>query len=219
LECQSADFVKNLLQSSNFLENMNLEVPYCLELKNSFISKVYDAILKTDMAYHFAMLNQMTELCEYQSLNSGILQSPRTPKTNQRVSISSHSKPSSNSSVLGTVGNKQLSPSIISPGTMAQMVPNPDSKHKRRSDSNSFGSSPYAMSLAKFHGRQISGISEELPSIDSATSITFNPKVMFRTHHDKDALLNTILHAAGTYLKLRRYQQPCSPLSYLLKVV
>lgn len=68
LENQSAAFVKDLLETNNLLASLNLD-PATFD-KNRIIAGIVDQIIKTDMTYHFGMLEQLMDVAEFNQTSS-----------------------------------------------------------------------------------------------------------------------------------------------------
>jgi hypothetical protein len=65
LENLSADFVEQLIYKHKFIEVMSLEIPSNSETINVITKQVKECILKTDMCFHFKMLDELLDISDY----------------------------------------------------------------------------------------------------------------------------------------------------------
>ena len=64
LERQSADFVKKYLEKSKLLESLNIYVGQGFQKKHKIISRISEHIIRTDMIYHFGLIEQISKVID-----------------------------------------------------------------------------------------------------------------------------------------------------------
>ncbi|KAJ3373241.1 Calcium/calmodulin-dependent 3',5'-cyclic nucleotide phosphodiesterase 1B [Kappamyces sp. JEL0680] len=183
LEKQSADFVKGLLEASTLLGLLDIEAAGNAEAQAKTIDRIYDHILKTDMTYHFGMLEQLIELSEYNTscvagsgLSSGVSYTTSTASLSgfSTISLSGYStSPGSHHAPIAqlTPGIQHVSPMAVSPVTPKSVV----EQLKSQFTSSLFGTEGSSSSLY---------------------SLTPISKIVIKPGHTKEHLMLVILHAA-----------------------
>ncbi len=71
LEKQSADFVRKCLQRHGVLPLLVCEMAITNDMAKNLMERICDCILKTDMTFHFALLEQLIHVVEYHNLIFG----------------------------------------------------------------------------------------------------------------------------------------------------
>jgi hypothetical protein len=65
LENVSAEFVINFIKNNDFLQSLTLESPATAEFITSLSECIHFCILKTDMIYHFKLVEELAIIVEY----------------------------------------------------------------------------------------------------------------------------------------------------------
>jgi hypothetical protein len=65
LEKQSADFLCTCLQKHDLLQVLCCEMKMTKEVVSKFMQRIVDCIVKTDMMFHFSLLEQLIGIVEY----------------------------------------------------------------------------------------------------------------------------------------------------------
>ncbi|KAI8899161.1 hypothetical protein BC833DRAFT_550752 [Globomyces pollinis-pini] len=96
LENQSADFLKVQLAKYSILQQLKLEANMTEEFESEILAKITDAILKTDMMYHFQILEECLNIIEYHNNQSKSISIPVGPTVLSPSTITPNSATSPN---------------------------------------------------------------------------------------------------------------------------